>query len=814
MPRSVFTRVMVLCVFTTLLAAATSARAANNQPSVIITSLAHSEVIWPYHPGYDPADETLVVSGKVEGINKPQDYSVWVQGMLLPVTELNGEFFFYCELPIGPTPPGYPVQTQWPFGWPDVASYENPYKVYLPIMAQLRDIGAGQVVSRHRIVVRDVRFYDPLTFHTGYTTPMISDGLAAQITPAGVAQLQPVHEDSLPYPDMAALDAALQIHVDNIPSDTRQFTNGDGLCVDLYDGHPLTQTAAYDEAHNEAVHYLAILAACSSGQAGTLAESAITTLLSGPVGAIAGVTMQTLIALQCSDLCVADPLITASDFKACVGEVSGKLTDVDVLDVKKATLELTSSSGKLESVVKVGALQGDVRVELSDIWIRWHRDGCNFRPKGELDVWDLADIAAWRTCEDLSIEAQNHRTANNLGDPYPIVFSVAPGDCPGGGGPDECVDASMAASAPFLLHDNQTTVAANGTCGEPELYLTVLDILEDFYDDMAMVAENGWYYGGADMYQGQALDGLFKPLGVGSVPVDDHVIEASIMHLESGLNSGLYLDYRTEVPRGPFSPLSWLYPEPSYPPPVSPDGVARTGQDFSISYTISTGFLNQILRALRGTWRLNKDYTLLQLVFASLGKTPKVSNDTLNAVKYLINQGVRIRLYPTLTPIAYLPSDQGNVPVGDFPLYYEGAHFIIDLYKELPGKKAKKKDLVLLQISVDFWDFEFSLLPPPANGASAGFMDAGFGDDNWTFNLLRSTLPGCPLGSPCEAQLLDTLEAWLLPYLRAMTVGLLSQVPAPLHFDAEGAAATSRNFELIDVWSGDQQITYYGDLVN
>jgi len=60
---------------------------------------------------------------------------------------------------------------------------------------------------------------------------------------------------------------------------------------------------------------------------------------------------------------------------------------------------------------------------------------------------------------------------------------------------------------------------------------------------------------------------------------------------------------------------------------------------------------------------------------------------------------------------------------------------------------------------------------------------------------------------------LDTLESWLLPYLRAMAVGMLSQIPAPLHFDARDTAVATRSFELIDVWSGDQKLIYYGDFI-
>jgi hypothetical protein len=755
------------------------ASAKKGGPEIAITSLAHGEVITEDHALYNDLTTSLLVKGAVGGIKVPQAHIVRLQGMTVPIDDSTGELRFQAILPIGPNPPGFPAIQSWPGDWPDADSYRNPDDIYLPVTADLVNVVTQEVVARHRIVLMDVRAYPADRVNPKATDEWVPGSLRVTVAPRGFDRLSVTHTATLPLPSASEWDQKiLQSKVAHRPSRSEEYGPGD-LCINLTQAPEFQNTAAYYAAMALAIGLLPQYTACLN-------------LGGGPA---------------CQAMCVKSPP-DAADFDVCVETVTGTLLDVDVDEVIDAALApQTTPSPSLASMVSLGQVRGDVRVDLSNIWIRWNGN-CVGAPARKVELqWDLAKISEWATCEGISIEATSEDTVTPppaMDDPIEFLLEAVACPVPGSTGL-ECVSVARDDNGSFTLSSNRLTVDALGTCGEGFIHAAVRDVVNSLYMEMEAAVEAAWHHGtDASMKEAVALDFLLSPVELGSREVSDHVLTLPISQMETEASEGLMLRYDSHVEAMPDAQKApWLYQ--AIPPPLwLQPGRTPNNALYSIAYTFTPAFLNQVLRALAVTPRLNFDVTLNQFV-AMTGAKPEADK----ALKFLSKAGMRVHFSPTLLPMTYIPIDPPPGIGSLIPLHYEGAQFLLRFYQQIAGK-----EITWLTVSIDFFDPAFDVSLPTDALIQSGFMEVAWRMNGWKFTLLETNLPNCALGTPCEGQVVSLLEAWLKPVLQEHVKNLLSEIPVPQFFDADGYSATPSALFEFERTLQEGAVTIFGEILN
>jgi hypothetical protein len=135
----------------------------------------------------------------------------------------------------------------------------------------------------------------------------------------------------------------------------------------------------------------------------------------------------------------------------------------------------------------------------------------------------------------------------------------------------------------------------------------------------------------------------------------------------------------------------------------------------------------------------------------------------------------------------------------------------VDFYSDDPANPHP------IQLVIDFYDgaFAFGFGAPEKN-----LLVPTLGDARWTVTSLAWNVPGCdrapmtlPMaGAPtCGGLLVGALYDVFVPLLQDRMLGMLSDVPAPLRFDAAGAGVT-KDAHLSDTYVGQQRVIFYARL--
>jgi hypothetical protein len=149
---------------------------------------------------------------------------------------------------------------------------------------------------------------------------------------------------------------------------------------------------------------------------------------------------------------------------------------------------------------------------------------------------------------------------------------------------------------------------------------------------------------------------------------------------------------------------------------------------------------------------------------------------------------------------------------GRAPFTYNLGQFLIDVYSTDP------KNPHPIQLAIDFYDpeFGFNFSPPQQN-----LLVPGLGSAQWMATALEWNVPGCdraamslpphPKAPTCGGLAVTALADVFIRLLEDSLLGMLSDVPAPLRFDA-GGAGWARNFSRSDTFVGRQRVIFYGQL--
>lgn len=812
-------------------------------PQLRITSVHTGEAISALHPLYVAADETLLIGGRVDGIQQPADYQVRVMAMMVPLIQGPNTVEFAVQMPMGPRPPGWQNGAQtWTAKWPYRAAYQDGKKVFKPVVAELVHTATGRVLDRTRITLYDVRQFDPTKVQVHKSADKLDNALWMQLPQAGLDRLEAVHLDTLPHPNLAALNQELAAAAAATQWETDDYDNAP-LCEPLSLNHPVVATTAYLNAEATALAVYEAYLACDANTGWAAGVGAtIGAGLAGPVGAaFGGIIGEVAAGAACQSLCVKHPP-TPQKFDVCVRQVKAHLTTASLAGVTDVQLTQDPATERLWSSATVTGIETVVQAQLSEIFVQRRAQACLPPIRFDLSADDLAQVDGWRTCNGLELSAGGAKMAvPATGVMQWSTFEVKAVDCAiGGATAPECVELLQRSGATFDLTGTLSSNTEVGTCADAFVAAAIEDVVEDMGDKIETALGDAWHAGATQTGHAQALTNLMAPLELGPVVTTGVDITATLEDAVYGFMKPLSFAWSPQV-----SPLivpglaaipTHFHVEPA-DLPVDMLGINGNGTAFDISYTVTTGHLNQILRAWTGTKQLNFHKQLKTISAGGGGTGGGMQPAPPGAVTPIkggtppgqinpqpipviggqsgpVSSTIYAVFHPMFAPIAYNPADIGTPGPEGMPLYYDGAEFQLLLVQV---KKDGSLPKILLRVAVDFYDPTFWLSLPANPVAAAPFLEASWQGDLWWYTIVESNLPNCPLESisatsTCEKQLAARINALVGSHLRERMRELLTQIPAPLRWDARGTSAISRKMVELEREQGGQNLTFYGQL--
>jgi hypothetical protein len=817
-------------------------------PGIGIVFPAHGTELTQTSAFYDPALDTVQVQAMVTGIppGTGGDYRVLVNGFAAGAAGgSGGSFQFSLNLPIGPQPPlglGF-----WPPWVPYVHHFTDTEAILLPVLVELVHTPSWTVVSRDRIVLFDKRWDDDLT---SSATGSLGRSLAFELSASGLNALEGPHTSSLPQPSLArfnedladAFAGTLRSHLPDI-----DYGSEDKVCIGLESVPAFTQTSAYGSALGVAqVNHAIYEQAESECEEGDVSD---VTVILGPVGG--GVKLvQTLSACALKQMHCVREEPREDRFEVCVGGIEGLGTDLAIAGVSDVYLEL-SDLGTIDASNLLGRVDGEVDVTLRDFLIRWDVEhaGCVFRPQAEVSEDDriaIQEIAEWSACPALEADAywaESNRFTTCWrcphGQAHTPVLAANPETL--------TVDAAIAPDPLYELSETHPMDVGTGTCGLDFVSADVETLLEAFYDPMREALDDTWDAGNPRTQQADALDLLlsrFETGGFEAMPDVrlDLALQPIVLGEEEDRLQGFYNSDAEILPEEKlFRQDTYVYSPPQGFPctpdlgsPVTggcDDRLDFFGNPFDVSYSTTTGMLNQVIRERYGTERLFRELApsceaIGQPVGCAPDDRPVLDGNTLStlssALADLGDTEVVISMNPTLVPFTWIHPDPPGLPPPPFGranLTYQLGQYQVDFIGSKPGPDGTD---LWLRLIVDFFAPAAQLEVARAPDSNAIVPELG-DELVWYATIVKSQLSACPLvpktqlppnftPSPCEGDLTTALQGLVEPVLEDALHGLLTGHPAPQMFDAFGEAPDTRRFEQTDRMQWRQVITFFGSL--
>lgn len=733
------------------------------------------------------------------------DYYILVMGRLPNFVggAPNGGTIFRDDVSVGPQPPTWNNDV-WPAWYPFLNTFREPRHILKPILVELYDIHTSEVVARDRIVLFDRR--EDVAIVAQSTRKEISDGFGVQLTPAGLDDLEIPHLATLPRPDLPALNDELAGLV------------GPGIPATLPFEKPLPcfpldkrwkKVDAYKTAK------LAAQAAYTTYKA--TKKAANTAAGAGPFGPLVSAALSAAAERQC-----VKKRPKLADFEVCAARLDGLLERITVGAVDDADLAIGAGSPQIDAGVTLTGIDGVADAFLRGLEIRWvpGDDLCVGRPMAAVDEREIAQRAwldAWATCEDLDVDAARARMLADQ--EVQFMLSADPAD-----GEQLVSDRTRAGS--FTLLGTGVDVR-KGLCSDPEVETRAAELAESYFAWIGLDVTMAWDAGQPKMQHAQALDLLLDGVGfeLGTYEPTDHALRADFTTVETVADEGLRLSFETDTETrsigAPVVAPPWTY-RGAEPMPWSHDGRSLANEPFDLAFSITTGHLNQVIRALAPTERLTFTASWAELGFAPPGgarpEEPALLDGQALAAVYpaLADIGadeVEVRVAPTLTPFTWMPPDTiGLERPGELPIIYSIGQLELKLVEPDTG-------FVWLHAIIDLYDDEFSVELDPEIGSPR--LRTGFGNELWGIGILDEQLPSCAMEEhaasrtpdTCDDLLPEALYAWLAPLLAPRFEGLLDELPAPQFFDAGGKAPRAQlQLSPLEPWHEGQNIVLYGRL--
>jgi hypothetical protein len=740
--------------------------------------------------------------------------------------------------PAGPPPPWYPY----------LHFFRDPQHIQKPIIVELIEKKSKAVVSRDRIVLFDGRFDAFLDPQFGGTS--VDEAMHVQIPASGLDALEVTHLTSLPDPTLSAFNGVLREQAAGTTLEVATDTGSGGACIPLGDApNGFLATSAYVAAFVHAqTRYLA-------RQAVERSQSFVGVL--GLPGAAAALGTQAYLTNEC-----VQQQPTVSTFEICVGRIEGEITDLSTAGVLDVNLSYgpgvlaPASHDDVLADVDLDAIDGTVEGRLRDVFIRWSEQppGCSPAlipvPKETLSDSELVaseDRDAWATCSGLEVDAAAAHLGPTTDGPFHVDPLALDDNSAHFGvmlrGDPEQLDVSGEGGVDFTLDAVRTKDPDAGTCAEGFVRAKVLELLDLFYPAIEQAVGEAWNDGATATQQARALAALLSPLQIGTFEPFDHELQLdytllrtvdtaySAMPSHDGLLGAMRTDARLSSGFTVVQPpTKWVYS----PPGVLLDMVSTDGRDpfndrFDVAFGLSTGALNQVLRERSAAEWMRFEW---KPTWADLGLAPPTGAQpedqaTLDgavlaaavdpALATLGSWTLSVVAQPTLLPFTWIPPDPFSVPAamppfewGRAPFTYQLSQFLVDVYSTDPTNPHP------IQIAIDFYDddFGFGFSAPEQN-----LLVPALGNAEWTTIALEWNVPGClrapmaPLANPplCGGLVTAALANIFIPLLEGNMLGMLSDVPAPLLFDAAGAGLP-RTFSSTDTFVGLQRAIFYGRL--
>lgn len=829
-----FHRILKLASVVMLLGAVFNSWAAG----IVINQPAHGTELLATSGFYDAVDQTINVQGAVTGLAPGTlgDYRVLINGFAVGVFGggTGGIANFRLALPVGPLPP--PGMTSWPAWVPYLNHFTNIEAINLPMLAELYHIPSQRVVARYRVVVVDKRWDDDMDLHAHGG---LNESGALELTERGLVALQPAHASSLPQPGLVEFNAdlteAFAGSLETVFTDT-DYGSSTKVCVAAEDVPGLTATQTYQNAWLEAElqHqlYQAAEDTCENGSASTLAH-----LLPG-WGTAADAAVRAAACIAKNTYCVRERPQN-NRFEVCVSQVEGVGQSLSIAGVDSVELALSDNTN-LEVQTFLQQVDGEIDVALKDLFIRWDVEhaGCVARPQVSMDEAERltnSSIAAWSSCPTL------HATAHSAQTPTAQAHSVYPGLHP----ERLKVEADLAPDRLFELSPElPDTELGSDTCSESFISDDVDTLLGKFYDPMREKLDETWDAGNPDTQQAQALDLLLSRFETGVFgDMSDVIVDLEIKRLKSGLDRlrGKYDSNAHLRPNTPvFTGSEFVYSPPSDFPceggalvlgGACSDSRNFYDAEFDVSYSVTTGTLNQVIGQRYPTQQMFRSLTP---VCAELGLPSGCGPDDMpvldgtslaslhGSLAGLGATQVAIEMKPTMVPFTWIHPDPPNPPgAGRGEVTYQLGQYQVDFVGDSAGPDGTT---LWLSVIVDFFAPQLEL--DVARIEDANEIVAALGDNVvWHYTIVKSQLAGCPLipqnnavpgylPLPCEGELTSAIGDLVEPELHSALHAMVSQHPAPQMFDAAGEATDEKVFEQTDKFQWGQVITFYGDLVD
>lgn len=667
----------------------------------------------------------------------------------------------------------------------------------------------------------------------------VFSALGVQLTATGVNALESTHLASLPQPDLADFNRRLTARATGptlrVAQETR-FKQNDKACVPISQAQDFLNTQAWRDVLQAAEAHYATYVAVKQG------KRALSKLVAagGPAGIVAGTAISLGAAVYQNLECVrelpfpngVDPLSGNSQFEVCAGEIEGEVAAMaidSVLDV-----DLGVAAGAITATDTTGPVRTIMNGRQRKLFIRWAEPhgACTIRPDVELTTADVPAVDLWASCPNLQKVDDFMRTAvkSTLAD-RPLTYTLTPD-----AGSGETLETAASRGAKFVTDPLFESVIPPSTCALAEFSPGATELIKLLAADSTGRVSDTWNTAAPYpvAHQTKALDDLLAPLEVGMI--DPFDLDLSLRYAAVGVYAaagdpdGVAGVMNTDVTRqGLTSGLGLFYTPATLgvEERQSLDGTMPDGRPFDLGYTVSTAFLNQVLRERTMDWRWLSGELVLS--WNDLGLTPPpgeagtapavLDEHSLPALHPAfgglgLRAGDRVRLWlqPFTQPVINIPADPPVAP-GRAPITYQMSRVTLTLEKKSPGGVWEN----VLRFMLDFYDEGFRFDLDPHGGP---YLRPSFGQSAQLFGQpIIWRLPGCQLQTPtgstpnCSAEVMSSVLTPALQVLQARLLGMVSDIPAPQKFDAAGTSASPHYVEQLDTYVGDQKVTFFARLV-
>lgn len=688
-------------------------------------------------------------------------------------------------------------------------------------------------LARHQIILYDLRGHSDVITRESVNTQI--NGMYSQITDRGIGHknndeefnLEKSFKSVLPYPGLEQFNDLLS---SNARAISRYDNNGNllGACIkydDITESN-FKSTSKFEpykkalrEANNQFRAYRIAKRACNGAGA--------------PPAVLAcklGVELTFCIKSRPKE----------DDFEICVDQIEGEVQSLEVGDVSNVGLNFEEANsgnrGLLNSHVTMTDIVGKVNGYLRSLSVRWRHPLCVVRPKEDVDDIDITRkswLNKWTTCKNIVVKdnSVSTRTDDSPGR-YQIKRDNSNSERP---------EVTLVSQGSFTF-SGANVKADKDICKESFINAPAEVMAGTFSNPMRTTLLNTWYSGSPNTLEAITLTKLLSPYKLGENVHSNYDIFASYDLLGSAPLTGLQLYWLNSLSSTHLETLSnqksfWFY-APQRGLAFSSDGKDHKGENFDISYSINTGFLNQILnmrsatpQGLHQIYKPTWEELSNQGVRIPAGKSPE-QKATLNNVtlrqfdRSFIGIGrktLEIRVKPLLDPIVYMPPDPTAATringVGSPTTY--GIETLEVTFKEkdkeVNGENVEGK--TWLKLIGGFVDKDFKLSIRSKAGAKT--LKPHLRTDQWAFNVVETNLPLCPIafsGSGgkgpvfCENRIERKVKSLISNAFQETFIKMLSDIPAPIYFDAEGEAKKKLTLNEISRRQEGQSITFYGIL--